>query len=50
MEGGKRDSEAENIVCGPIFRDKFKTLKVNTKSDICGMGIAVILSDNGVGF
>lgn len=49
-EGGKQNSKAENIVYGPIFRDKFKTLKVNTKSDISGMGIAVILSDNGVGF
>lgn len=50
MEGGKSNSEAGNIVCGPIVRDKFKTLKTNTKSDISGMGIAVILSDNGVSF
>ncbi|KAK1373876.1 Non-specific serine/threonine protein kinase [Heracleum sosnowskyi] len=50
VEGGKRNSEAENIVYGPVFRDKFKTVKMNTKSDIRCMGIAVILSDNGVGF
>ncbi|KAL1818499.1 hypothetical protein ACET3Z_013368 [Daucus carota] len=50
VEGRKRNSEAENIVCRPISRDKFKTPKVDTKSDISGMGIAIILSDNGVGF